>query len=158
MGKKILTIGLVVVFLIVFAVMMLNGPKVEHIEDTNGPDIYTLHTITDANIIERNIGGKGLTIVTNNLTNTTEYKSDKFTGVEEIYGVNIKGNRMDITLTNIQVRSGNFKAVVVYNDEIVHEFKNNEMMETFTLQRPDGYVAIRIAGESADFYLTYDLI
>ena len=99
-----------------------------------------------------------VTKTTNNITNTTEYKSNKYTGVDEIYGVNIKANRMDITMTNLQVASGNFKAVVVYNDEIVHEFKNNEMMETYTLKNPDGYVAIRIAGESADFYLTYDLI
>lgn len=28
------------------------------------------------------------------------------------------------------------------------------MLETFTLKNPDSYVAIMIAGESADFYLT----
>ena len=156
--KKVLTGIAVVAFIIVFAVMMLLSPKIEHIEDTNGPDVYKLQTITDGNIINRDIGAKGLSTVTNNITDTTEYKSDKFTGVEEIYGVNIVGNRMDITITNLQVYSGNFRAVVVYNDEIVHEFKNNEMMETFTLEKPNGYVAIRVAGESADFYLTYDVI
>ena len=156
--KKVLTGIAVVAFIIVFEVMMLLSPKIEHIEDTNGPDVYKLQSITDGNIINRDIGAKGLSTVTNNITDTTEYKSDKFTGVEEIYGVNIVGNRMDITITNLQVYSGNFRAVVVYNDEIVHEFKNNEMMETFTLEKPNGYVAIRIVGESADFYLTYDLI
>ena len=156
--KKILTIIGVIAFIAVFAFLMLTGEKIEHIEDINGPDNYALHTITDSNIILRDIGAKGLTKTTNNITNTTEYKSKKYTGVDEIYGANIKANRMDITMTNLQVASGNFKAVVVYNDEIVHEFKNNEMMETYTLKNPDGYVAIRIAGESADFYLTYDLI
>ena len=156
--KKILTFAGVGVFIIVFVVMMLTSPKIEHIEDTNGAQNYQLHTITNSNIILRDIGAKGLVTTTNNLTNTTEYKSDKFTGVEEIYGTNIIANRMDITMTNLQVNSGNFKAVVVLDDEIVHEFKNNEMMETFTLENPNGYVSIRIAGESADFYLTYDLI
>lgn len=156
--KKILTIAGVVAFVIVFAVLMLSSPKIEHIEDTNGPDIYTLHTITDANIIERNVGAKGLTKKTSSVNDTVEYKSDKFTGVEEIYGTNIVANRIDITITNLQVTSGNFRAVVLHNDEIVHEFKVNEMMETFTLEKPNGYVAIRIAGESADFYLTYDII
>lgn len=156
--KKILTIAGVVAFVIVFAVLMLSSPKIEHIEDINGPDIYTLHTITDANIIERNVGAKGLTKKTSSFNDMVEYKSDKFTGVEEIYGTNIVANRIDITITNLQVTSGNFRAVVLHNDEIVHEFKVNEMMETFTLENPNGYVAIRIAGESADFYLTYDII
>ena len=71
---------------------------------------------------------------------------------------NIIANRMDITITNLQVNSGNFKAVVLLDDEIVHEFRVNEMMETFTLEKPNGYVSIRIAGESADFYLTFDVI
>ena len=156
--KKILTIVGVIAFVIVFAVLMLSSPKIEHIEDINGPDIYTLHTITDANIIERNVGAKGLTKKTSSFNDKVEYKSDKFTGVEEIYGTNIVANRIDITITNLQVTSGNFRAVVLHNDEIVHEFKVNEMMETFTLEKPNGYVAIRIAGESADFYLTYDII
>lgn len=157
MKKKLPAIG-AVIFVIVFAVMMLTSPKIEHVEDTNGAENYRLQTITDSNIILRDIGAKGLKSTTNNITDKTEYKADKFTGVEEIYGVNIKGNRMDITMTNLQVHSGNFKAVVLHNDEIVHEFKLNEMLETFTLNNPDGYVAIRIAGESADFYLTYDVI
>ena len=157
MKKKLPLIG-AVIFVIVFAVMMFSSPKIEHVEDTNGAENYRLQTITDSNIILRDIGAKGLKTTTNNITDTTEYKADKFTGVEEIYGVNIKGNRIDITMTNLQVDSGNFKAVVLHNDEIVHEFKLNEMMETFTLKNPDGYVAIRIAGESADFYLTYDVI
>ena len=154
MNKKFLTGIGVIAFVVVFAIMMLTGPKIEHIEDTNGPDVYTLHTITDSNIINRDVGAKGLTTTTNKITNVTEYKSDKFTGVEEIYGVNIEANSIDITITNLQVYSGNFKAVVLLNDEIVHEFKVNEMMETFTLEKPNGYVSIRIAGESADFYLT----
>ncbi len=156
--KKILVGIAVVAFVAVFAILMINSPEIEHIEDINGPDVYKLQEIRDSNIIARDIGSKGLVIVTDKISNTTEYKSDKFTGVEEIYGIDIKGNRMDITMTNLQVHSGNFKAVVVHNDKIVHEFRNNEMMETFTLENPDGYVAIRIAGESADFYLTYDLI
>ena len=158
MKKKALTIIGVVLFIIVFAVMMLSSPKIEHIEDTNGAENYKLQSITDSNIINRDIGAKGLTEVKNNITNTVEYKSDKFTGVSEIYSTNIIANRMDITMTNLHIQSGNFKAVVVYNDKIVHEFKNNEMMETFTLEKPNGYVAIRVAGESADFYLTYDVI
>ena len=156
--KRILTFAGVVAFIVVFVVMMLASPKLEHIEDTNGPGNYQLHTITDSNIILRDIGAMGLTKINNTFTKITEYKSDKFTGVEEIYGENIIGNRMEITMTNLQVKSGNFKAVVVHNDEIVHEFKNNEMLETFTLEKLNGYVAIRIAGESADFYLTYDII
>ncbi len=154
MIKKLLTGIGIVVFVVVFAIMMLTSPEIEHIEDTNGPDIYTLHTITDSNIIERNIGAKGLTKITDNKTGQQEFKSKKFTGVEEIYGVNIEARSIDITITNLQVHSGNFKAVLLLNDEIVHEFRVNEMMETFTLENAKGYLSIRIAGESADFYLS----
>lgn len=156
--KNKLTGMLVVVFLVVFAIMMLSGNKIEHIEDMNGPDIYSLTTITDSNIINRDVGAKGFSKTESSLSDLVEYKSKKFTGVEEIYSTNVMANRMDITMTNLQVHSGNLKVVVVYNDQIVHEFKVNEMGETFTLEKPKGNVSVRVAGESADFYLTYDVI
>ena len=90
--------------------------------------------------------------------NLPTYKSEKFTGVSEIYTTNIVGNRFDITLYNLWVKSGNFKVALVHNDEIVHEFKLNELMQTYTLENPKGTVSLRIAGESADFEFSYDLL
>ncbi len=153
--KIILPVG-IVVFLAVFALWMFSS-DIKHIEDTNGADNYNLQQITDYNIINMDIGALNLKESTDSITNTTTYSSDKFTGVAEIYMNNIKGNRFDITINHAQVDSGNFKIVLVHNDEIVHEFKLNELMQSYTLENPNGNVALRIAGESAGFMFDYYL-
>lgn len=155
--RKILTAVGVIAFIAVFALWMMSS-DLEHIEDTNGPDIYKLQEINDGNIISMDTGALNFTQANELFNSLPVYKSDKFTGVAEIYGTNIKGNRLDITLYNLWVKSGNFRVVLIHNDEIVHEFKLNELMQTYTLENPDGYVAIRIAGESADFEFSYELI
>jgi hypothetical protein len=147
-----------IVFVVVFCVMVFSGDKLEHIEDKNGPDNYNLQQITDYNIINMDIGAKNLSEKTSALSSLLEYSSKKFTGVAEIYTTNVWGNRLDITLYNLWVESGNFRVVLVHNDEIVHEFKLNELSQTYTLEKPNGTVSLRIAGESADFEFSYDLI
>lgn len=67
-------------------------------------------------------------------------------------------NRFDITLYNTTVNSGNFKTVLVYNDEIVYEFRLNELMQTYTLKNIKGTISLRIAGESADFKFSYGTV
>ncbi len=155
--KKILSSVGIVVFLAVFAVWMLSS-DLQHIEDTNGPDIYKLQQITDANIIKMDTGALNLTEKKEIMSDLPHYSSDKYTGVSEIYHDNLITNRFDISLYNTTVNSGNFRIVLVYNDEIVHEFKLNELMQTYTLENVKGTVSLRIAGESADFEFSYDLI
>lgn len=152
--KKILFGILAVVIIAISAVWFLTD-NTQHIEDTNGADNYKLQTITDYNIINRDIGALNVKESKSSITGTTTYSSDKFTGVYEIYGENIVGNRFDISINHAEVSSGNFKMALVHNDEIVHEFKLNELMQDHTLENPDGYVALRIAGESADFMFDY---
>ena len=148
----------VVVFIIVFALMTLNF-NLEHIEDTNGDDVYILQKISDYDIIDMKPGALNVSQSDELFNNLPTFKSKKFTGVYEIYTSNIlSANRFDITLYNTVVNSGNFKIVLVYNNEIVHEFKLNELEQSFTLKNVKGTVSLRIAGESADFKLSYDLI
>lgn len=155
--KKILSGVGVVVFIVVVAVWMLSS-DLEHIEDTNGSDIYKLQQINDGNIIKMDVGALNYAQADELFNNLPTYKSDKFTGVAEIYTTNIIGNRFDITLYNLWVESGNFRVVLVHNDEIVHEFKLNELMQSYTLENPKGNVSLRIAGESAKFEFSYDLL
>lgn len=155
--KKIL-IGIGAIVLIVVAVVWFMQSDLEHIEDTNGADNYNLQTITDSNIINRDIGAMGLKISNSTVTNTTSYSSEKFTGVEEIYGENIVANRMEFNINHASVTEGNFKIVLLVDDEIVHEFKLNELMQTYVLENPSGYVSLRIAGESANFMFDYYII
>ncbi len=155
--KKILPGAGVVIFLAVFALWML-GSDLEHIEDTNGADNYSLQEINDYNIIKMDTGALNVAKSKELFNNLPTYKSEKFTGVYEIFHENLAANRYDITLYNTTVNAGNFKIVLVYNDEIVHEFRLNELMETFTLEKVKGTVSLRIAGESADFKFSYDVI
>ena len=154
--KILLGIGIILV-LGIFAVSMLTS-DIEHIEDTNGADNYSLQQITDDNIIKKDIGALNLSETRSVLSNMPVYSSEKFTGVSEIYMTNIIGNRFDITVYNMVVNAGNFKIVLVHNDEIIHEFKLNELTETYTLKNPEGTVALRIAGESADFEFSYAIV
>ncbi len=155
--KKILAGAGVIVFIAVFALWMLSS-DLEHIEDTNGPDIYKLQQINDSNIIKMDTGALNLTEKTEAFSSLPLYTSKKYTGVSEIYMTNIITNRFEITLYNLWVKSGNLRVVLVYNDEIVHDFKLNELMQTYTLENVKGTVSLRIAGESADFEFSYDLI
>ncbi len=155
--KKVL-VGIGAVVLIVIAVIWFMQDGLEHIEDINGADNYTLQQITDSNIINRDIGAMGLKTSTDSISNTTTYSSKKFTGVEEIYGNNIWGNRFEITINHARVDSGNLRIVLLEDDKIVHEFKLNELTQTYVLENPNGYISLRIAGESADFQLDYYVI
>ena len=155
--KKILiTVGAVIFAVVVGIMAFTNSP--EHIEDTNGEDNYKLQKITDYNIINRDIGATGYKTEKGVISNTTTYSSDKFTGVAEIYGSNIWGNRFEITVNHARVDSGNFKMVLLEDDRIVHEFELNELTQTYVLENPNGYISLRIAGESADFQFDYSII
>ncbi len=154
--KKILLIIGAVALIAVCGFWFLSD-GLEHIDDTNGADNFALQTITDDNIINLDTGALNLKESTDAISNTTTYSSDKFTGVAEIYGINYAGNRFDITINHARVDSGNFKIVLLEDDRIVHEFKLNELSQSFTLENPSGYISLRIAGESADFLFDYTL-
>lgn len=152
--KKILTVIGAVALIAVAAIWFL-ADGTEHIEDINGPDNYKLQTITDSNIIKKDMGALNVKESWDSITNTTTYSSKKFTGVYEVFSENIWGNRFDITVNHARVDSGNFRMVLVHNDEIVHDFTLNELTQDYTLENPSGYVALIIAGESADFQFDY---
>ena len=143
-----------VVMVVIGAVLFLTD-DLEHIEDTNGADNYKLQEITDENIINCDIGAINLRKTEGIITDTTTYSSEKYTGVSEIYGENIITNRYVIHMNHARVDAGNFRIVLVVDDEIVHDFTLNELTQTYVLEDVSGYVALRIAGESADFQFDY---
>lgn len=157
--KKNKLFGIIIAIAVVaVAIFMFMGNGMEHIEDTNGAENFALQTITDENIINKDIGAiGGPNMSTDNISNTTTYSSKKFTGVAEIYGVDITTTSMDITVNHASVTEGNFKLVLLVDDKIVHEFKLNELSQTYTLEKPSGYVSLVIAGESANFEFDYHI-
>ena len=146
------------IVVLVFGGFSLLTSDLEHIEDTNGLDNYRLQQINDYNIINKDIGALNLNESDQLLSSLPLISSKKFTGVADVYTTNVWGNRFDITLYTTEVRSGNLRIVLIHNDEIVHEFKLNELSESYTLENPSGFVALRVAGESANFEFSYDLI
>ncbi len=152
--KSVLALILIAVVCVVVCFLVFKGGP-EHIEDTNGADNYTLQTITDKDIVELKMGSRGFSEHYDSISNTTSYESKKFTGVYEVFREGIITNRFEITVNHAQVNSGNFKMVLVVNGEIVHEFKLNELMQTYEIKDISGDVSLIVAGESADFMFDY---
>ena len=150
--KKNLTLAGVVVFLVVFVTMMIFG-GIDHIEDTNGPEDFSLQTITDQQIVDLSIGSVGGPNIGRNslLGSTVEFYSDKFTGVYEIlYDNFILPSDFVLSLYNFEIRGGNFKLVIVHDDKIVAELEPG-MTVDYRLENVTGAVSLRIVGESASF-------
>ena len=150
--KKSTIAKILAVILIGIGAFQFLGSNYEHIEDTNGPINYELTTITDENIIKRDIGATGLKKSEGLLSgDVIEFSSKKFTGVEEIFYTNYIGKSdFYIDLYNFEIYEGNFKMAVVLNDEIVAELEPG-MIVNYELNDITGTIALRIAGESASF-------
>lgn len=151
MKKKIIAIMLALVFVFGFTACGVE------IADTNGPDDYSLATITDENIINKDLGASGYSMSPGSdseeyMTTTTKFKGSEFSGVAELWGTNLLG-KSDITIdvSSFVINEGNFRLMVLLDDEIVYEFNPDELMETCELRDVNGYVALVMAGETADF-------
>lgn len=130
--------------------------SIQPIADTNGPDDFSLQEITEDAIRRCDVGSVGgPSQQWDSLTQTTTYSADSYTGVSEIYGENLVTNQLEITVNHAAVTRGNFRLVLLVNDEIVHDFALNELTQTYTLENVAGYVALRIAGESAAFQFDF---
>lgn len=146
--------------LIVFTLAILltccfSACGLEHIEDTNGADNFELQQISDENICRMDVGALNVVESNDVIGDTVTYKSDKFTGVYEVFYENIVTNRYEITVNHARVDAGNFKMALCVDDEIVHTFALNELTQTFVLENVRGTVSLRIAGESAKFQFDY---
>lgn len=56
-----------------------------------------------------------------------------------------------IYIGHMDVQEGNFRLVLVNNDEIIYEFPLDTFNETFTFEDLSGDFSIMVAGESAKF-------
>lgn len=149
--KKILCLTLAMMF-----ALTITGCGVE-IPDENGPDNFNLATITVDNIVNMDLGASGYSVSPSSededyMTNVTKIKGKEFSGVAELYQTNLIGKSdMTVYIDNISVESGNFKVLVLLDDEIVHEFNNQEMLQECELKDVKGTLSVRIAGETASF-------
>ena len=130
-------------------------------EDTNGPDDFSLQTITDENIIQRNVGASGLTYTESNfagIIQSTEYSAKNFNGVEELYQTNfLLPSDFSVYIGHMNVKSGNFRLVAINNDEIIFDFPLDAFGETFWFEDIKGSFAVHVVGESAAFEFYIDI-
>ena len=148
--KKILAGIAAIVLIVVCAIWFLNS-DLEHIEDANGPEDYSLAVITDQQLLDHDMGSMGFTKTTNNLNGTVRFHSDKFTGVMELMWTNVlftTGFTLD--LIDYEVNAGNFRMVVINEGEIIADLKPEDSFPV-DLGELKGDVSVVIAGESADF-------
>lgn len=148
--KKVLCLILALVFSLSLTAC---GPE---IEDTNGADDFSLNTITEQNIIDMDLGSSAYSTSPADedldLSEMTKFKAKNFSGVAEIYTANfILKSDVTFDMGTIQVDQGNFRLMVLIDDEIVHDFDLEEMGQSFELRDIKGTVSVRMAGESAAF-------
>ena len=153
-------VGLLVVVAFVAAVILILNTGFQPIEDTNGPDDYSLVTITDENILNMDLGAHlpvktssaGVNIGGVDVSAPVKFSSNDFSGVYEVmYNNFFLDSDVVIYLNYLKVNSGNFKMVVVYNDEIIETIEPSDEPIEFRMEDVNGTVSLRIAGESADY-------
>lgn len=161
--KKNLTMALGAVVVLVCAVWFLMNPGPEHIEDTNGPDNYTLQRITEADVVALKMGSRGSLSTSEthwdfgalSVSSGVEYSCKKFTGVLLLDSCTIfKGSDIHVLLPEYRVKGGNFAFYVVFDGQVIGKveddgFGNGEFLKE-NIDKT-GSLQYIIAGESANF-------
>ena len=144
--KRLLTI----IFIIFLSITLTSC---SHIEDTNGPDDYSLVKISDEEILGVRSASTKIGSFQTQAGRTIKVKVSKFSGVENLQS--FKTTNSDITFTvSVTVTSGNFKAMLVQEGKIIHTFNNNVSNQVVTVKQGTGTVSLYVAGESAKYNIT----
>ena len=151
---------LIGVGIIAMAVCFLFAGCMEQIEDVNGPDDHSLATLTDADLLADSrqcVGGPNRSTGRINLpggwtiSDGVELYSREFSGVADILWADyILPSDFCLNIDSFAVNGGNFRMVVINNDEIIAEIEPGENI-VCRIDGLTGYTIVRIAGESADF-------
>ena len=151
--KRLIPIAAVTLVAVILFVFVKSDLK--HIEDTNGPDNFKLNTITDAQIIDMDMGSINAVSVRKDLIGDgLTFYSNKFTGVYEVLYDNLIGKSdFVLSFSSLTVTEGNFRMVVVHDGRIVAEFEPNaeDPFVDYMLEDVSGTVSLRIVGESAAY-------
>lgn len=130
-------------------------------EDTNGDDDYELQTITEENIIALDVGSSGFGYSETKLPggiSSAEYSSKNFNGVYQMYLTNfILPSDIELYIGHMNVRKGNFRLVVINNDEIIFDIPLDSFGDTYRFEDLSGTFSIHVAGESASFEFYLDI-
>lgn len=140
-----------ILFVFLFTVVFLFS-SCSQIEDTNGPDDYSIQTFTEEEMLS-GVGNvtsfvSGKMIFMNNYT----YTCKKYSGIETLERFK-KVDSGSITILP-EVTSGNFRVLILRDDALFCDCPINEEV---TLRMPAGNYKIIIVGESANYKLKYTI-
>ena len=153
--NNLLYILIAVAVVVICGYSFLNS-DLKHIEDTNGPDDYTLTTITDENIIKQDMGALNVSKSTGLLNDGVTFKSDKFSGVYRVFQTNFFfDSDFLMVVAGFWVNCGFFRMCIVNDGKIIATVEPG-MFATCELSDLNGSFELVIAGESADFEFTLD--
>lgn len=139
--------------LLVLTLLSLASCSVTTYEDTNGEDDFSLQTITDEDII-KGVNTSQFFTSTSSSDGTTTCKAKTMSGVVELYEGKRENEGIKIDVSS-EITKGNARLVLVFNDEIVHDFDLNGKDQSFVMENVTGKFSLRIAGESTGYSVTY---
>ena len=139
------------VLLVFLMVLALSACGTQY-EDTNGDDNFALQTITDEDIIHLQTGSSGMSYREDSvgIISSCEYYSKNFNGVDQLFLTNYIGDSdVTVSIGYINVTAGNFRMVVINNDEIIFDVPLDSAAEAYIFEDINGSFSVHVAGESA---------
>jgi len=135
---------------------IIAGCSLGQIEDTNGTEDFTIQTFTDSDITSNRSSRTTFnsSIITYN--NNTKVKIGKFSGVYELESFKVSNQTLVFNIES-SCTNGNFRIVIICDDEIVNDVKINSN-ETITIENTNGTYSLKIIGESAKISVDYSII
>lgn len=147
--KKILCL-----LLVLLSIMLSSCSQ---IEDTNGPDDYSIVTFTDEDILNGRINTitmgvfESSSFINGELKGT--YKVSKLSGLVEIEKITSNKSSVNFDI-DFSCESGNAMLVIVSNDMIVKKVEANEKVN-FDIENAKYTYKLLLIGESAKVSLKY---
>lgn len=142
--KKLLLIILSLLFLESCGINNLN-----HIEDVNGDDNYSLNTLTEKDVLSKNPQALFLKSRTTEKNNKFKFSCEKFSGVSDIKTFNLKEEKVYYFKVNATITVGNGE-IFIYSDGKKIITVDWALNQEIKLENIKGKISFRIAGESAN--------
>lgn len=129
-----------------------------HIEDTNGETETGLATLTNTELTAKAPSYTTTVSVRSEVNGQSTLKVKKFSGMNVLDSVRVKEGTNSVTFTaSTELMSGNFYVFVYKDGKILGDLSLCQGA-TLKLESPEaGEYQLRIAGESAEFLVTYSI-
>lgn len=139
-------------------VLCLSLAACSHIEDANGEQDTALATLTDAELTAKAPSSGTTVSVRSEVNGQDTLKVKKFSGVDVLDSVRVKEGTARVTFTvSTALTSGNLYVYVYKDGKILGNLSICEGA-TLALESPAaGEYELRVAGESAEFTVTYSV-